>query len=93
MGSLDAAGVQLEEENTALPVVMPALELRRSIALLRSRGLAGSLRYVRLPAGLRTPAEWLAHEGAAIQVHNNGSCTFDSMPCAADEIALQPPPP
>ena len=28
---------------------------------------------VRLPAGLRTPAEWLAHEGAAIQVHNNGT--------------------
>ncbi|CAE7264546.1 unnamed protein product [Symbiodinium natans] len=45
MGSLDAAGVALEEKNAALPVVMPAFELRRALAQLRRLGLPGSVRY------------------------------------------------
>ncbi|CAE7790140.1 unnamed protein product [Symbiodinium microadriaticum] len=93
MGSLEDAGVALQEENAALPVVMSAFELRRSLAVLRRSGQTASLSYVRLPGDLQTPAEWLAHRGAAVRVHPNGTCTVDTRPCAEDEIALQPPPP
>ena len=100
MASLDAAGHAVAAP--ALPVAMPAFELRRALAAARAQHLEAEATAVRLPHALRTPAEWLAHRGSAVTIGADGSCVrarsgplrwVEARRCNADELRLATPPP
>ena len=100
MASLDAAGHAVTAP--ALPVAMPAFELRRALAAARAQHLEAAATAVRLPHALRTPAEWLAHRGRPVTLGADGSCVrARSGPlrwaragrCDADDLRLATPPP
>mmetsp|Transcript_18883 Transcript_18883/g.60595 ORF Transcript_18883/g.60595 Transcript_18883/m.60595 type:complete len:363 (+) Transcript_18883:123-1211(+) len=79
--------------------VVPAYELRRSLALARRRGEPFSLEYTPLPPGLGTPTQWRAHAGEKVSLDEAAdglvSCVVGRAreACGAAELALLPPPP
>ncbi|CAE8627116.1 unnamed protein product [Polarella glacialis] len=81
------------------PFAVPAFELRRLLALARARGEPFMLRYTRLPREARTPGQWMRHKGPQVLVQEDpregtARCIIDGDgPCAADELAVLPPPP
>ena len=89
------------------PYVVPAYELRRVLSLARARGEAFRLAYTRLPPALTTPTEWRLYQGPRVSLSEpgggapptcavgpaGGSTPFTGAACAADELAVLPPPP
>ena len=97
MASLEAAGHAVSA--AALPAVMPAFELRRALASARALGLKAEARVVRLPLGLVTPSEWLAHRGPVLTLRSDGTCSRRTWlgirrPCGddAERLARMPLP-
>ncbi len=104
MASLDAAGHAVTE--AALPAAMPAFEVRRALAAARAAGVPAEADVTRLPAALRTPAEWLAFRGRLLTVRSDGTCVVRgtatgrfwerghrASECDHDEASLARPPP
>lgn len=100
-------GVAIAQDDVP-PYVVPAYELRRSLALARAREQRFSVTYTRLPAALRTPTEWRGFDGPQVTLHDGrdgggahgAACAVAgaggggaTTPCDASEPALLPPPP
>ena len=82
------------------PYVIPAYEVRRALALARKRGEPFSLKYTRMPKGLRTPTEWKAYKGPSVVYsapkdgkHGKGlsSCKVGGKECDETELVNLPP--
>ena len=82
------------------PYVIPAYEVRRALALARKRGEPFSLKYTRMPKGLRTPTEWKAYKGPSVVYsapkdgkHGKGlsSCKVGGKECEETELVNLPP--
>ena len=99
-------GVAIEQDDVP-PYVVPAYELRRSLALARAREARFTVAYTRLPAALRTPTEWGRFDGPRVTLHDGrdgggaqgAACAVAGAdggaptPCDASEPALLPAPP
>eukprot|EP01126_Amoeba_proteus_P009414 TRINITY_DN13561_c0_g1_i2.p1 TRINITY_DN13561_c0_g1~~TRINITY_DN13561_c0_g1_i2.p1 ORF type:complete len:600 (-),score=68.91 TRINITY_DN13561_c0_g1_i2:21-1820(-) len=79
------------------PYVIPAYELRRVLAIARSRGESFRLVYTKVPYDASIP-EFLSFRGVQVVLEEDGiekrrTCVVGNKVCEADEIALLPPPP
>lgn len=91
-------GVAIEQD-ALNPYVVPAYELRRTLALARAREPRFSVVYTRLPPTLRSPTEWRRFEGPRVSVLDGAdasqppTCDVAQLPCAPTEPGVLPPPP
>jgi hypothetical protein len=84
------------------PYVVPMYELRRELALARSRSEKFELTYTRMPPDTGMPSAWKKYVGSSVKVNQGNTTTgcsvvqpgsWSSSPCDQSELAelLKPP--
>jgi hypothetical protein len=73
LNAITASDKQQYSEREDPSYVVPAYELRRALAIARSRKEAFHLKYTRLPRDLRTPTAWKSYVGPSVELQEFGS--------------------